>query len=259
MPFVRLGYGRYKKIAQKKKAPMRRRSNVTVLKRKKSSAFAQKVRNALKAVAEVKQVNTNPSSYGMNADNLTPGSPVDLTVALQDIATGNVDGGRIGNKVLLKRYDLVVNVTMNPSYISGATFRPGYFIMYVGRLRNDSAIPGLTDMNRLKQDGSGTVPLDNTVLSMLRNDNTDLFQIVRKKIFKLGGAGSPYPNNDFSIQKAFRLRNILKGEVRWNDGLQAVNKKLYMWAHWVCVDSTRLTISVPCIVEYYVDCRYIDV
>lgn len=217
------------------------------------------IKNTVMNMAEEKEVNTDPTTYGFNANNTSCSPAVSLVTPLENIASGNIDGSRIGNNIMLKRYDLRCNFYMNPSYISGATFRAGFVIVYLGRLKNDyHSMPSNLDLQKLKQDGSGTAGLDQTVLSTLRDDNLDFFTIVRKRKFKLGGSGSPYPNNDFSIQKSVIFKNILKGKVVWNDNQLAVNKSLYMWCHFVTVDSTTLTVTVPVNCDYYISCKYTD-
>lgn len=254
MPYVR-----YRRRRAAKKPLRKTRKGVRRVYKRTGGTIARQVKKVISRMAEIKSVNTDPTTYGFNANNGTCSPAVDMTTALEQIATGNTDGSRVGNRVMLKRYDVRMNFYMNPTFISGATFRGGKVMVYFGTLKSDrNATPNSTDLGRLKNDGSGSASLDNTWLSTLRDDNKDYFNIVAKREFKLGGAGSPYPNNDFPIQKTLIFKNLLKGQVVWNDGLLAVNKALFMWCHFVTVDSVLLTVTVPVLCDYYISCKYID-
>lgn len=255
MPYVRY---RRRRIT-KRKSLRKVRKGVRRVRRSTRSTFARKVKKVITRMAEVKSVNTDPTNYAFNANNGTCSSAVDLTTALEQIATGNTNGSRIGNRVQLKRYDIRMNFYMNPTYVSGATFRPGFVHVWFGTLKSDKfAQPNSTDLSRLFDDGNGSISPDNTVLSTLRDVNKDYFNIHAYRKFKLGGAGSPYPNNDFPIQKTLIVKNLLKGQVVWNDGLLAVNKAMFMWCHFTTVDSVLLTVTVPVLCDYYISCKYVD-
>lgn len=248
-----------KRRIQKRKPIRKVRKGVRRVRRGAAPNFARKVKTVISRMAETKSVNTDPTTYAFNANNATCSPAVDLTTALENIATGTTNGSRTANRVLLKRYDIRMNFYMNPTYVSGATFRPGFVHVWFGTLKNDKfAQPNATDLTRLYDDGSGSAGPDQTVLSTLRDINKDYFNIVAYRKFKLGGAGSPYPNNDFPVQKSVIIKNLLKGQVVWNDGLLAVNKALFMWCHFTTVDSVNLTVTVPVLCDYYISCKYID-
>lgn len=254
MPYVR-----YRRRRAAKKPLRKARKGVRRVYKRTRGTIARQVKKVMSRMAEVKSVNTDPTTYGFNANNSTCSPAVSMTTALEQIATGNTDGSRIGNRVMLKRYDVRMNFYMNPSFISGATFRGGKVVLYFGTLKSDHHnLPSSVDLGRIKNDGSGSSALDQTVLSTLRDDNKDYFNIVAKREFKLGGAGSPYPNNDFPIQKTVILRNLIKGQVVWNDGLLATNKALFFWAHFVTIDSVLLTVTPAVNCDYYISCKYID-
>lgn len=254
MPYVR-----YRRRRNAKKPVRKVRKGVRRVRRSTRGAFSRKVKKVISRMAEVKSVNTDPTTYAFNANNSTCSPAVDLTTPLEQIATGNTNGSRIGNRVQLKRYDIRMNFYMNPTYVSGATFRPGFVHVWFGTLKNDKfAQPNATDLTRLYDDGSGSAGPDQTVLSTLRDINKDYFNIHAYRKFKLGGAGSPYPNNDFPIQKTIIVKNLLKGQVVWNDGLLAVNKSMYLWAHFTTVDSVNITIVPPILCDYYLSVKYTD-
>lgn len=218
------------------------------------------IKQTVKSMAEVKHSNVDPTNYGFNANNTTCSPAVDLTLALESIGQGANDGSRVGNQIMIKRYDMTMNFYMFPAYISGATFRPGFVHIWIGYLKSDKyGTPNATDLLKLKQDGGNSVGVDQTVLSTLRKDNLDYFTIVAKRKFKLGGSGSPYPNNDFPIQKSIKFKNLLKGKVIYNDASSINNKSLFMWCHFVTVDSVPLTVSIPVLCDYFIECDYIDI
>lgn len=232
---------------------------VSINRSAKSPFVKNVVRAVLGNICEVKSVNQDPTSYGFLGDNSVCSPAVSLVGCIENTSTGNTDGARIGNRIVIKEFNVKMNFTMAPGYVSGATFRPGYVFVWLATLKSDPAgSPNAVDLTRIYDDGSGAAGPDHTVLSTMRNLNRNYFNFIRHKRFKLGGAGSPYPNNDFPIQKSLTFKNVLKGEVIYNDGLLANNKKLYMFCHFVTVDSVRLTVTPPVLCDYYVSCKYLD-
>lgn len=228
--------------------------------RRSSATFAKKVRNVLMKTCEVKNVNTDPLQYGFNANNGTCSSAVDLCAPLENMSIGATDGARLGNRIRLKRYDLRMCFTMNPDYVNGNTFRPGYVQVWLATLKTDkSAMPNAVDLTRIYEDGGASSGPNHLVINSLRDLNRNYYNFHAYKKFKLGGATNAYPNNDFPIQKFLTFKNILKGEVVWNDTTLSCNKALYLFCHFVTVDSIQLSISVPIICDFYISCKYIDI
>lgn len=251
-----------KRRIQKRKPIRKVRKGVRRVRRGAAPNFARKVKSVMLNYAEVKSVNTDPTTYAFNANNSTCSPAVDLCVCLENIATGNTDGSRVGNRIRLKQFDLVCNLTMNPSYVSSATFRGGMVQIWLATLKSDKfGTPNATDLTRIYEDGSGSVGPSSSMLETLRDLNKNYFNFHAYRKFKLGPSGSPYPNNDFPIQKSVVFKNIFKPNttVVYNDGLLATNKAMFMFCHFTEITSQPLTVSVPVTMEYFVRCKYIDI
>lgn len=216
------------------------------------------IAKVVRSLAEKKSVNTDPTTYSFNAVNTTMSPAVDLTTALAGIAQGNTDGTRIGNKIRLSRYTLKINFV--PSALAPTT-APLVVQMFIGRLKQDPAqLPNATDLTRIYQDGAGSAGADGTMLSTIKDINTDYFQIVAYRKFKLGAASNGtllHANNDFPFFQEFVINDLLKGDVTFNDALTPVNKFLYMW----CTATTlydAATTAAPVLCRYYISCEYTD-
>jgi len=215
------------------------------------------IKKVVRSLAEKKSVNTDPATYTFNAVNTTMSPAVDLTTALTGIAQGNTDGTRIGNRIRLQRYTLKISFNID-NYTDLGTFGQGIVQLFIGRLKQDpSGAPNATDLTRIYNDGSGSAGADGTMLATLRDINTDYFQIVAYRRFKMGNAASAVTNNDFPCAVEFVIDNLLKGDVVYNDALTPVNKFLYMWATYTGLDSNATSVAhVRC--RYYISCQYSD-
>lgn len=213
------------------------------------------ITKVVRSLAEKKSVNTDPVAYTFNGNNATMSAAVDLTTALTAIAQGNTDGTRVGNKIRLARYTLKIAF----NYLGGGAGNDqGIVQMFIGRLKQDpSQLPSATDLTRIYQDGSGSAAADGTMISTLRDINTDYFQIVAYRKFKLGfstGSG----NNDFPLYQEFVINDLLKGDVTFNDALTPVNKFLYMWCTYTDLADTAVNTSLTVAARYYISCQYTD-
>jgi len=223
------------------------------------------IKKVVRSLAEKKSVNTDPAVYTFNAVNSTMSPAVDLAAPLAAIAQGNTDGTRVGNRIRLVRYTLKINFNAFAD-TSGvpATNVPLVVQMFIGRLKQDPAqLPSATDLGRIYDDGSGSAGADGTMLSTLRDINTEYYNIVAYRKFKLGTATSAattsaFANNDFPLCQEFVLNDLLKGEVIFNDALTPVNKFLFMWCTATRLDSTTTAIA-PVICRYYISCQYTDI
>lgn len=228
----------------------------------------QVISKVVRDLAEKKQSNTDPVDFSFNANNSTMSGPNDIGSAYKIISQGSGNGQRVGNKIYVHDYSIRMNFLMNPTYVSSATFRPGFVQVWIGTLKdNPGATPTATDLTRIYDDGNGTASADGTMLNTLRDTNRDYFNIVAYRKFKLGSAGAVsggasgvplYPNNDFPIQKSIVIRNLLKGRVVYNDTFAFGNKSLYMWYTFTTIDSVILTVTVPVLGQFYVNCKYSD-
>jgi len=241
-------------------ASAKRGARPTVKMTKWTPALAKRqIQQVVENMLEKKFINRDPQTYSFNANNTTMSNPVDLISGLENISQGTGQGDRIGNQIKLTSATLRAVFTMNSTYISGATFRPGYVQVWLGTLKDSpSTSPTAADLLRIYQDGSGSAGADGTVIATLRPLNRDHFNIRYYKKFKLGGAGSPYPNNDFPIQQEIVVPNIVRGIVKYSDTSLPTNKYMYMWATFTTVDSVPLTVTVPVDCSYFVDYRFVD-
>lgn len=236
------------------------------------------IAKVIREIAEKKSFNTDPVLMGFSAANNfmspnagSPGyalAPHNLVAPINLISQGTGAGDRIGNKIYLHEYTIKMNFTMNKNYVSNATFLPGVVQVWIGRIKHDPAkAPTITDIGRLCDDGSGSVTAsDGSMLTTLRDNNLDYFDIVAYRRFWLGsagaqGAGAPlYPNNNFSAQKSIIIKNLLKGKVTFNDTTNSQNDKfLYMWYTFTTLDGTVLSNSVPVEGQYYISGKFSDV
>lgn len=218
------------------------------------------IKRVVRSLAEKKSVNTDPVNYTFNNVNTTMSPAVDLTTALSGIAQGNTDGTRVGNRIRLARYTLKINFFIAPTVVA-----PGAYMvqMFIGTLKQDPAqLPSATDLTRIYEDGVGSAGADGTMLSTIRDINTEYFKIVAYKKFKLGPADSSVlsgqPNNDFPFFQEFVINDLLKGEVTYNDALTPSNKFLYMWCTATSLYDVATT-SPPVLCRYYVSCQYTDI
>lgn len=215
------------------------------------------IKKVVRSLAEKKTVNADPLAYTFNAVNSTMSPAVDLSTPLQNIVQGNADGTRIANRIRLTKYTLKIAFNM-PSVVDGGRSDQGVVQMFIGRLKQDpSQLPNAVDLTRIYQDGGGVAGADGTMLSTIRDINTDYFNIVAYRKFKLGRADAALPNNDFPLYQEFVINDLLKGEVVYNDALTPVNKFLYMWCTWTGLNSVATTVAhVEC--RYYLSVAYTD-
>lgn len=215
------------------------------------------IKKVVRSLAEKKTVNTDPLLYTFNAVNSTMSPAVDLTTALTGIAQGNTDGARIGNKIRLAKYTLKINFVPTSTVVA-----PGAYIvqLFVGTLKQDPGkLPSATDLTRIYDDGAGTAAADGTMLSTIRDINTEYFKIAAYRKFKLGPAlNGTVTNNDFPFFQEFVIDDLLKGEVIYNDALTPVNKFLFMWCTATSVYDA-ITVSAPVLCRYYISCQYTDI
>jgi len=214
------------------------------------------IKKVVRSLAEKKSVNTDPIAYTFNGNNATMSAAVDLTAPLVAIAQGNTDGTRVGNRIRLTRYTLKIAF----NFLGGASgVDQGVVQMFIGRMKNDpSGTPNATDLARIYQDGASTASADGTMLATLRDINTDYFQIVAYRKFKLGLATASN-NNDFPLYQEFVIDNLLKGDVIYNDALTPANKFLFMWCQVTSLDDTNIITSSQVAARYYISCEYTDI
>lgn len=246
-----------------KRRRVRRVKRITRMKPKRlpRKPMVNLIKNTIYKMAEIKSVNTDPVTYAFNANNTTCSPAVDLCTPLNQIASGNIDGSRIGNRIRLVKYDLRMTFNINSSYSSSGTFRGGYVQVWLATLKGDKfGQPNATDLTRIYNDGSGSGGPDQTVLQSMRDLNRDYYNFRYYKKFKLGPAGGNYVNNDFPAQRFLTIRNIFKKgtQVTWNDSFTQPDKAMYMFCHFVECTGATLTVTVPVDCQYYISCRYID-
>lgn len=215
------------------------------------------VKNTVKNLVEKKSCNQDPQDYTFNASNATMSPAVHLDGAL-DLSQGNTDGTRIGNQINVTK--AVLNFVITRSTIGA--FKPGIISIFIGYVRNNRRDPpSSANLLEIYQDGSTSTDADGTLLSTLRNVNTDRFVIFKKMDFKIGFAdnGGNHANNDFPlmVRKKISLKPLL-GKITYNDANTSNHdKQLFMWATYTNYDSV-LTTSTNVILKYYLDIEYID-
>lgn len=256
-----------KRRVYRRRRPIRRVNRVNRVVRKAKRVAKKKmmtnfVKNTIYKMAEAKSVNTDPVIYSFNANNSTCSPAYDLCAPLNQIATGNTDGSRIGNRIRLLKYDLRMSFNINSSYSSNGTFRGGYVQVWLATLKGDKfGLPNATDLTRIYNDGSGSAGPSANPLDALRDLNRDYFSFRYYKKFKLGPAGGNYVNNDFPAQRFLTIRDVFKKgtEIVWNDSFTQPNKAMFLFCHFVECTGAQLTVSVPVDCQYYLSVKYIDV
>ena len=237
------------------------------------------IAKVVRDLAEKKNFNTDPVLMSFSARNtyMSPndgtGPPPalqahDLCAPLNITGQGAGSGERIGNKIFVHSYTIKMNFTVNKTYLSSATFLPGGVQVWIGRVKSDPGrAPNMTDITKLCDDGSGAVNAsDGSMLTTLRDNNTDYFDIVAYRRFWLGGSasmtgvGGPfYGNNNFSAQKTIVIKNLVKGKVTFADAQNGFNdKNLFMWYTFTTLDGSLLTVSVPVEGQYYISGTFSD-
>lgn len=247
--------------AKKRRVKRVRRITRPKFRRLSKKPMVNLIKNTIYKMAEVKSVNTDPVIYAFNANNSTCSPSYDLCAPLNQIATGNTDGSRVGNRIRLLKYDLRMSFNINSSYSSSGTFRGGYVQVWLATLKGDKfGAPNATDLTRIYNDGNSSSGPSANPLDALRDLNRDYFNFRYYKKFKLGPAGGNYVNNDFPAQRFLTIRNIFKKgtEVTWNDAFTQPNRAMYLFMHFVECTGAQLTVTVPCDCQYYISARYID-
>lgn len=217
----------------------------------------------VRSVAEPKDTNNDPVIYAFNPNNSTCSAAVDLIAPTLDlIAHGSQNGQRIGNRIYLKKFDLRLSFNMFPAYVNSASFRPGYVQIWLATLKDSpSTLPNATDLGRIYDDGSGASGPDGTMLATLRNLNRDYFNFRYYKKFKLGGAsfGGSYNNNDYPVSKLLTIKNVVTGQVRYNDTTAVCNKYMFMFMTFTACDNTPVTTQAAVDCQFYSSISYTDV
>lgn len=259
MPYARKRFAKkrapkrgYKKYT--KKAP--RRTNASLVKTIKSVVMRQ---------AETKHSGVDEVEYVMATSNNTLFPSVNLS-SWAGLATGTLDGQRVGNKISVTKANLNLIIRRNNTVSSLYPCEVHIWIGYMKQERN--AVPDAY-FGQIYQDGGSVLPWNGSMLRTLRKNNTDLFTIFKKMVFKIGPAtttGPSFINNDFPImqRKVISLKPLLGTLTYGDDGSSSnFNKDLWMWASYVYIDDTIDNLAVspalkPIDILYFVDVEYKD-
>lgn len=255
--FVRGGY-RKKRVAKR----------TYTKKSKKSSRKTPKVSNAVAAYVKkvvhknIENKTVSDKNYlafdnyiaqpGMNCSPLMPGTTTLV------IPQGTGQSERVGNtittrKLLLKYclYPVKQDTGLNPQPL------PKEVVVWIGYLKNNRMLqPGVTEFQRLFQDGNtASSPVGNLWDTMLPI-NSDLFHICRTFRHKMGNAvytdysgikpSNYYINNDFKLNcnNVVDLTKYLNKTLKFDDATVICDSGLYMWTTAVNADGTTETNAI---------------
>lgn len=199
----------------------------------------------------------------MNPDDPTSTqSTIEIT---QD--NGELQDGRIGNKVATVSGQLNLILRMNPSYNDSTNYncQPGIVKIYFFKLRGNitDTITGAysTMSNIFYQNGGNSAGMSGTLGDFVKFINTDAVQILKTLECKLGnsnfpssfGVSSPansvqaYQNNDFKLFKLYKLNitSMLNKTYRFNDGTNTPStRRVYMACVPYRIDGSLYTSSL---------------
>lgn len=277
MPYVR----RRNTNTRRNKRRVTRRPIKRAIRREKNRLFRTRVKNIIQSTAETKTVsnfiqNANPlqlywavgAAVGTNLWCLTPCDDTSVPVRLT-IAKGTADGQRVGNQIRIKQAYLIF--TMNAAAYSAGSNpvpRPQLIRLFFFKRRvNSNTTPSKpelcgTDANGTGgnwfQNGTGQNGMVGTVRDMTQQLNTDMYQYIASRTYKLGnseafGDGAQissqyFTNNDFkyNIIKRINVTKMLPKVFKWNDADNIVTPPV-----WCLVQTVNADGSVPSLVNTY--------
>lgn len=215
------------------------------------------VKRAISRTEELKTQSFTANNIPMQAYAAGNLLTLDCNSVLGLISQGVGEGQRIGNKVTCKSF--MIKGFIN-QLVAGAGQFPVLIKMFVGKLKfaistTNGAYPNLY------QAGNGVSPPQNNMFDLMRIINKDIFTVVKTKTFKIGTAGAPTINNDFSLVKSFSM-NLTKhiGSLIYNDAsANPTNKGLYIWFVCVLADGTvSVAVQAGYGISYDMEVKYSD-
>jgi hypothetical protein len=208
------------------------------------------------------------SNQDLNVYPLTPYQ------GYMQIAQGVSDGSRVGNMIVPKYasinfvlYPYPYDATNNPAP------RPQEVVFLVLTDKSDpTSVPRPTNNGDFYQANAGTATFSGDLSDITDWYNRDRYEIVHKKIFKLGysafgGTGSSasnqfFQNNDYSYNHIYKYNYTkhLPKHIKYNDNNTIpISKGLY--AFWYSVPANGSAWSAtdrPCLVDFQMHMTYED-
>lgn len=260
-------YMRYKKNvrraskarrASKKRLPMRKTIGKIVRREISRAAEDKHVRNSSGSV-----LFTDPST-----SNFRQGNIWDLSAPVNAITTGTGPGGRIGNKIKLKRF--VLKFLMWPK--AGFT-RLCLVKMWIisDRFNPNNSTPfniqdAVQSTGVFFENGNTTSGFVSSLTDMLFPVNSDRFKVHKTKTFKVGYASGPTSgsgNNDFKVMHRVSV-NVLKympKNFKYQDGESTTTyqRRVFVLFQVVPSDNTQfLPTDDPVYIQRTYDVKYED-
>lgn len=194
------------------------------------------------------------------------------------INQGTGQGDRIGNVIQTVRgvwkgsifpmpYDGTFNTTPQPSMVKLVIFREK---ANPNSMPNPGPAPGSAD---IFQSGSGHLPFQNNLSDLWLPYNTDKYQILKTKIYKVGNSVSPgtggagstdnqnFSNNDFKMNVNFHINytKFLQKKIRFQDNSAVPQKALYgMWTVVSAAGGALSAARIPLGYQYMQEFRFKD-
>jgi len=227
--------------------------------RRSASSFAARVKNVVQRSAEAKIVNyfyaqkelylTTTASFNNGVQILTADTSGNSTYT---IAQGSLQGQRGGNKVNTKSAILKGSINVNPSFSTGANYKPSpiFATLWIVKLKpylddNVSTLASIVS-NSFFQFGSSSIGFAGTIVDMQKTPNHQQVTVLKKRVFKLGMAqyisatavGTPdntnqqFANNDSAMVRMFTINmtKLYPKRLEFNDGTNVANcRKIYMF------------------------------
>lgn len=123
------------------------------------------------------------------------------------------------------------------------------------------------------QEGNSSVPLQGTVVDVIRSINKERFYVYGKKVIKLGynwysGTGQNnnagnFSNNDFKMNHkfSFDITKYCPKRIVFNDAINNDPQSRALWCVWEAVNAdgtTQAVSTIPCSMQYQIDFFYKD-
>lgn len=213
---------------------------------RKKKSLAKKVSQltALVGKPEIKQCRYNwTETFGSYQTTSFLGKAIQPLMPYSTYATitqGTGQSGRIGNKVRqVNSYVIGILTPLGYNATSNPNPRPLDVLMYIYCSRDTPNTLNSTNMTGFYNTNSGATTPSGTILDSISPINTDRYEVVYKRMFKVafadyGGLGvsttaQSYTNNDYKYSVRFRVNitKILPKVFRYNDNSDTPNNKIW--------------------------------
>lgn len=153
------------------------------------------------------------------------------------LSQGTGEGERIGNQITIKKVMLRFTIYMDSTYANASV--PKYVDFYIVKYRNSNSQPSVTDANKLLQQGNGATSYNGEILDGLRDVNTDLYILKKRKRWTMCNAFTAtnpigYGSLKGMMTMKFNITKFYKKYIKFSDTITSPsNDNLFL-----CVGTT---------------------